>query len=99
MSARDEDRIWLLRESERSADGWEATCIRLYGTDGALDLLAAQRGAASKVNLSRRPFAGDDEFKRLVREAREAHHALERYAYERMFSDFRAADPTGENNG
>ncbi|MDL5351177.1 hypothetical protein [Microbacterium sp. zg-YB36] len=87
MSARDENRAWLQRESERRPDGWEAAWLQLYGMEGALDLLEAQEGRPYAINLTRRPFSSDPALKQAVRDARTANHELARLAYQRWWAD------------
>jgi hypothetical protein len=87
VSERDENRARLEREAERHPDGWEAQWIELYGLNGALDLLEAQSGNAHGINLTRRPFAGDEQLKGAVRDARYALSTLARLAYERWWAD------------
>lgn len=87
MSARDENRAWLQRESERHPDGWEAAWLELYGMEGSLDVLEAQEGRPNGINLSRRPFCNDPALKQAVLDARDAVSALARLAYERWWAD------------
>ena len=87
MSNRTENKAWLERESVRSPDGWESQMIELYGMEGALDMLAAQDGFVSEINLTHRPFPTDVELKEAVRAAREATFVLARMAYARWFAD------------
>jgi hypothetical protein len=85
MSSRLENRKWLQDGAQRWPDGWEARSIDQFGIEGALDLLAAQEGHPFEVNLTHRPFAGNDELKALVRDARTAASELARISYQIWF--------------
>lgn len=101
MSERSENQRWMEEGAEQSPDGWEAQMIDLYGMEGALDLLAAQGSRPYEINLTHRPFAGNEELKGLVRAARDALSELASGSYslwwdqlERVRAEKRAADRT-----
>lgn len=81
MSARDEDREWLLSAAKKYPDGWEAGIIYDFGVEGALDILAIQGGRVWEVDLRHTPFVRDRELKFLVSEARAALNQLSSRAY------------------
>lgn len=78
---RDRDRKWLERERDRWPDGWAARFVGKFGMEGALDLLAVQRGDPYGAYLARRPFCNSEPLKRAVREARDAVQKMMRLAY------------------
>lgn len=81
MSERDQNREWLQREGERYPDGWSARFVEAFGIEGALNLLEVQGGDPFAADLSRRPFARNEELKAVVRDARTAVTAMTRAAY------------------
>jgi len=91
LSTRDENRKWLEDGARRWPDGWEARSIRVFGLEGSLDVLAAQSGDPFGVNLTHRPFAGNNDLKLVVTEAREAVSAMTRALHEHAWQALQAA--------
>lgn len=87
-ASRAANRMWLTTGIDRNGpESWESIYVDSFGMEGALDLLAAEAGDFTEINLTHRPFSSNAELKFAIYDAREAANVASRLAYNAAFAE------------